>query len=108
VELMDCLTLWLDLLKWKAKRVLANNNNNNHVGKFYSHTTLTIHLQLAVAYEHEIDKFAKLWCDSDPVYLINEVRAVKEIFEVENADDSVLMLERLNKLSENDIILYPR
>jgi hypothetical protein len=80
---------------WKVKR--AHNNNNKHTGKFYSHTALTIHLQLVTAFEHEVIKFARLWCDSEPAYLIGEIRAVKEIFETENNSDVVLMLESLNK-----------
>ena len=89
---MGCLGLWMDYLRRRAKRILANQN---YLDKFYPHSILTFYLQLAVAYEHEIGKFAKTWCNSDSS-IINEVVAIKEIFEIENKDDVAWMMELLS------------
>jgi hypothetical protein len=91
VVVMSCLGLWLDIAKWKVKKKLVNS----HADKFYPHSILTLWLQLSTTYEYEIVKFAKLWCDSEPTTLINSIKAIKEIFETENQDDMVSLIERL-------------
>jgi uncharacterized membrane protein YccC len=93
VVAVDCLSTWLDLdVKRRVKRNLANHR---HADKFYPHASLTIHLQLAIAFEHEIVRFARKWCLAEPVELINEIRAIKEIFEAENQDDWISTIEML-------------
>jgi hypothetical protein len=91
--------MWLDNLKRRAKRIL---NQNYHSDKFYSHAILTINIQLSVAFEHEITRFARLWCIDEDI--VAEVRAIKEIFETENEDDMVWYAERLsNKYADENI-----
>lgn len=94
--------MWMDFQKLKIKRNLANQNR--HVDKFCPHSTLTIWLQLTTTFEHEVVKFARMWCDTDPVNLINEIRAIKEIFETENKDDMTWMVELMaNKYTAENI-----
>jgi hypothetical protein len=90
---MNCLELWLDIERHRMKRALVNQNR--HTGKLYPHGLITVRLQLATAFEYEVAKFARMWCTDDPVALVREVRAVKEIFEVENQDEMVSMIELL-------------
>jgi hypothetical protein len=103
---MGCLNLWLDYLRRRTKRILANQN---YVDKFYPHSVLTINLQLSAAYEAELEKFARIWCVFGSKLLFNEVLAMKEIFEVENKDDAVWMAELLSNkyVAENiDRLVY--
>jgi hypothetical protein len=92
----------------RVKRILTNQNRS---GKFYPHSLLTITLQMTATYG-EAEKFASIWCDSDPNTLPSvqaEVVALKEIFEVENNDDMVWMVELLSNkhVAENiDRLLY--
>jgi len=95
---MSCLTNWLDYLRRRVKRTLANQG---YLDKFYPHSVLTFNLQLGVAYEREIDKFARTWCNSN-LNIINEVVALKEIFEAENKDDIVWMMELLSNKYANE------
>jgi hypothetical protein len=102
---MSCLSNWLDFARRRVKRILANQN---YLDKFYSHSILTFWLQLNVAYKDEIDKFVRIWCDSDS-NLVSEVVAMKEIFEIENKDDATWMIERLSNkyIAENiDRLIY--
>ncbi len=105
---MGCLTKWLDFTKRRVKRVLSRQN---YLDKFYPHSVLTLFLQLGIAYEAEIEKFARVWCNPDLDLLVNEVTAIKEMFEVENNDNMTWMTELLsNKYaveSENiDRLIY--
>jgi hypothetical protein len=103
-----CASLLLGYLMRRAKRILANTSQN-HGDKFYSHSLLTITLQMVVAYD-EARKFARTWCDdSNPNLLVDQVVALKEIFEAEDEDDMVWMMERLtNKYANENIdgLLY--
>jgi hypothetical protein len=106
VPMSNCLNLWLDSAKRNVKRILANQNY--HDVKFYPRSILTFHLQLSVAYKFEIDKFARMWCNSDS-NLFSEIVAVKEVFEVEDKDDIVWMAELLSNgyAAENiDRLIY--
>jgi hypothetical protein len=93
VVVNTCLNMWLDSTKRRIKRVLANQN---YVDKFYPHSILTFYLQLATAYKFEIDKFARTWCDSGLPNLFSEIVVIKEIFEVENKDNIVWVMELLS------------
>lgn len=96
---VDCLALWLGITQWKVKRNLANQNR--HADRFYPHSILAIHLQLAVAFEYEVAKFARMWC-SDETNIVAEVKALKEIIETENGDDATWYIELLsNKYNES-------
>jgi hypothetical protein len=100
---MNCSAKWLDFVKRRVKRALANQG---YLDKYYPHSTLTFYLQVSVAYDFEIDKFARIWCDSD---LKPEIIALKEIFETENKDDATWRTEILtNKyVAENiDRLIY--
>ncbi len=102
---MSCLTKWLDHLKRKVKRALANQG---YLDRYYPHSVLTFYLQISVAYDFEIGKFARIWCDFEP-NPVTEIVAVKEIFEVENKDDIVWMAELLlnGHIAENiDRLIY--
>jgi hypothetical protein len=101
VLMNSCLALWLDHTRRRAKRALTN------LDRFYPHSILTFYLQLSVAYKYEIDKFARMWCDSGSNLandLVNEIVAVKEIFEVENKDDIVWFVELLSNGYTNENI----
>lgn len=86
----SCLGLLLDSVRRRVKRVLANQN---YLDKFYPHSLLTIFVQMAIACD-EAKKFAMVWCNSDSI-LVNEIVAIKEIFETENKDDATWMAELL-------------
>jgi hypothetical protein len=88
---MDCLNMWMDFARRRVKRIL---HSQNYIDKFYPHSFLTINLQLSTVYKAEIDKFTKVWCDGSN--LINEVEALKEIFETENKNDMVWIAELLS------------
>ena len=98
----SCFGLALGALMRRAKRIMASQN----YGKFYPHSILTIVLQMHVAF-NETEKFAKVWCSSG--FPGNEIKAVKEIFEVENKDDAVWTAELLSNkyVAENvDRLIY--
>jgi hypothetical protein len=100
---MGCLQLYFGALMRSVKRTLTNQK---YLDKFHPHSFLTLSLQLSVAY-NEVEKFARVWCNSNP--LLSEVSAIKEIFEVENRDDIVWMMELLaNKYANENIdrLLY--
>ncbi len=102
---MSCLDLLFSILMRRAKRILASQNNSD---KFYSHSILTVVLQTAVAY-NEIEKFTRTWCNSNSNLLISEIVAVKELFEIENKDDTTWMTELISNkyIAENvDRLIY--
>jgi hypothetical protein len=95
---MGCPELLLGSLMRRTKRVV----NQNHLDKFYPHSLLVFSIQLSVAYEHEIIKFAKIWCNGENI--VAEVRAIKEILETENRDDMVWYTELLlNKYANENV-----
>ena len=85
---VGCLSMLLDYVKRRAKRILADQG---YLDRFYPHSMLTLTIQMAVAY-NETEKFARIWCGSDS-NIVGEVVAVKEIFEAENKDDMTWMAE---------------
>jgi len=99
---MNCLQIYLGALMRRVKRTLSNQK---YLDKFYPHSFLTLTLQMSVAY-NEAEKFARAWCDSSE---LNEVVAIKEIFEVDNKDDATWMAELLSNkhVAENiDRLIY--
>jgi hypothetical protein len=93
------MTLLLDYVKRRAKRILANQG---YLDRFYPHSMLTLAIQMVVAY-NETEKFTKIWCGSDS-NVVEEITAVKEIFEVENKDDMTWMVELIaNKYTAENI-----
>jgi hypothetical protein len=105
VPMNNCLSMRLDSVKRMVKRALANQK---YLDRFYPHSVLTIYLQLGVAFEFEIDKFTRIWCNSDSS-VVNEIVAIKEIFEVENKDDMTWMIELISnkRINENiDRLIY--
>ncbi len=101
---MSCLDLLFSVLMRRAKRILVSQNYSD---KFYSHSILTVVIQMAVAF-NEAEKFARTWCNSSS-NLASEIVAVKEIFEIENKDDATWMTELISNkyINENiDRLIY--
>jgi hypothetical protein len=107
---MSCLTKWLDYVRRRVKRILINQNY--HSAKFYPHSILTVNLELSVAYEREVARFAETWCTNENNgNLVEEIKALKEIFETENGDDAVWYAELLSNKYANenvDRLIYAR
>jgi hypothetical protein len=88
-----CLTTWLDYKKRRLKRILKEHFL---IDKFYPHSLLVFTLDLSTAYYEEITKFTKLWCNNQTATEIHdEIKAIKEIMEIEEQDNTTWNTELL-------------